>query len=169
VAAAWLAGEGNAVIEERLQALGLNLPPLFQLPSGVRINFAWAKRSGNLLYVSGQGPSDGQQMVYTGKVGRELTVEQGYQAARLTTLNILRIVQEELGSLDAVQSWVKVLGFVNSAAGFTAQPAVLNGFSDLIVELYGEARGRHARSAVGIAELPFDIPVEIEAILEIAA
>jgi enamine deaminase RidA (YjgF/YER057c/UK114 family) len=108
-------------------------------------------------------------MVYQGKVGRELTVEQGYAAARLTGLNLLRLVQDELGSLDAVQGWVKALGFINSAPGFTQQPAVLNGFSDLIVELYGQERGRHARSAVGIAELPFDIPVEIEAILEIAA
>ncbi|HLH21695.1 MAG TPA: RidA family protein [Chloroflexota bacterium] len=157
------------MVEERLCELGLSLPPIFQLPSGMRINLAFAKRCGNLLYVSGQGPSDGQRMVYQGKVGRELSVEEGYAAARLTALNILRIVQEELGSLDAVQSWVKVLGFINSAPGFNQQPAVLNGFSDLIVDLYGEQRGRHARSAVGIAELPFDVPVEIEAILEIGA
>ena len=154
-------------IEMKLRQMGLELPPLFQLPPGVRINFAPVRRSGNLLYISGQGPLWGPEVRYKGKVGADLTVEQAYEAAKLTGLNLLRLLTNELGDLDRVAGWAKVLGFINSAPGFTQQPAVLNGFSDLIVELYGPERGLHARSAIGVAELPFNIPVEIEAIVEI--
>ena len=101
-----------------------------------------------------------------GKVGRDLTVEQGYQAARLTALAILGSLQRALGDLDRITAWTRVLGMVNSAPGFNQQPAVINGFSDLILELFGSERGAHARSAVGMAELPFDIPVEIEGEVE---
>jgi enamine deaminase RidA (YjgF/YER057c/UK114 family) len=100
-------------------------------------------------------------------VGTDLTQEQGYEAARLTGLSILAGLKQELGELDRVTGWVKALGLVNCAPGFNATPAVINGFSDLILELWGEA-GRHARSAIGAAELPFDMPVEVEAIAEIA-
>jgi enamine deaminase RidA (YjgF/YER057c/UK114 family) len=98
-----------------------------------------------------------------GKVGRDLSVEQGYRAARLTALAILGSIERELGDLDRVRAWVRVFGMVNSAAGFSQQPRVINGFSDLILEPWGPERGQHARSAVGMAGLPFGIPVEIEA------
>jgi len=126
----------------------------------------FARRSGNLLYLSGNGPMRDGRPVLVGKLGRELSLEQGYQAARLTALNLLAVIKTELGDLEPIR-FVKSLGFVNSAPGFNQQPAVLNGFADLIVELYGEERGLHARSAVGMAELPWDIPVEIETIVEI--
>ena len=100
-------------------------------------------------------------------MGKELSLEQGYQAARATGLNLLATTRATLGSLDRVKRIVKVLGMVNSAPGFTDQPKVINGFSDLMVEVFGEAIGKHARSAVGMAELPFNIPVEIEMILEV--
>ena len=102
-----------------------------------------------------------------GKVGADLTVEQGYDAARLTGLAVLASLKQELGELDRVTGWVKALGLVNCAPGFSKTPAVINGFTDLILELWGEA-GRHARSAIGAAELPFDVPVEVEAIVEVA-
>jgi enamine deaminase RidA (YjgF/YER057c/UK114 family) len=104
-----------------------------------------------------------------GKLGRELTVEQGYRAARLTALAVLGSLERELGDLDRVHAWTRVFGMVNSAPGFNQQPSVINGFSDLILELFGPDRGAHARSAVGMAELPFDLPVEVEAEVEIEA
>jgi enamine deaminase RidA (YjgF/YER057c/UK114 family) len=154
-------------VDDRLRTLGLELPPPPVIPQGARVNLRFAQRSGNLIYVSGMGPLSDGKVMYTGKVGSDLTVEQGYEAARLTTLNILAVLKAEVGDLDRVTKWIKALGFVNSAPGFTRQPEVLNGFSDLIVQLYGEARGLHARSAVGMAELPFGIPIEIEAIAEL--
>jgi enamine deaminase RidA (YjgF/YER057c/UK114 family) len=99
-------------------------------------------------------------------VGAEVTVEEGYEAARLTGLAILASLKRELGELDRVARWVKALGLVNCAPGFSRTPAVVNGFSDLVLEVWGEA-GRHARSAIGAAELPFDVPVEVEAIVEV--
>jgi enamine deaminase RidA (YjgF/YER057c/UK114 family) len=117
--------------------------------------------------VSGHGPLDGSEVLMQGKVGSDLTVEEGYEAARLTALSIFASLKAELGSLDRVTGWVKALGLVNCAPGFSATPPVINGFSDLVVELWGNA-GRHARSAIGAAELPFDIPVEVEAIVEVS-
>jgi enamine deaminase RidA (YjgF/YER057c/UK114 family) len=155
------------IVEDRLRELGLTLPPLGAPPSG----HPWlrqARRSGNLLYLSGNGPLRDGQIAYRGKVGQEVTLEEGYEAARLTALNLLAVIKDALGDLDRVSAFVKTLGFVNSAPGFTEQPAVLNGFSDLICDLYGEERGLHARSAVGMAELPWDAAVEIETIVEIA-
>jgi len=127
-------------------------------------NYVRAVRTGNLLYTAGSGPGP---TCPRGKVGRDLTVEQGYQAAREVGLNLLAVVRENLGSLDKVKRVVKVLGMVNSAEGFGDQPKVINGFSDLMVEVFGEEIGKHARSAVGMAELPSNIPVEIEMILEV--
>jgi enamine deaminase RidA (YjgF/YER057c/UK114 family) len=101
-----------------------------------------------------------------GKVDADVSVEEAYEAARLTGLSILASLKQELGDLDRVRSWVKALGLVNCAPGFSKTPAVVNGFSDLILEIWGEA-GRHSRSAIGAAELPFDVPVEVEAIVEI--
>jgi enamine deaminase RidA (YjgF/YER057c/UK114 family) len=151
---------------ERLHELGLELPERTAPLPGARPNIRPARRAGKLLYLSGNGPFRGKEMPYLGKVGSDLTVEQGYEAAKLTALNLLLVIQQELGDLDHV-TWIKSLGMVNSAPGFTQQPAVINGFSDLIVQLYGEERGLHGRSAVGMAELPANLPVEIESILEI--
>jgi len=156
-------------IEARLAELGLTLPPAVRPPPGVVLPFRFVRVLGHRALVSGHSPqaADGSVAGPFGKVGRELTVEQGYGAARLTVLSILGSLQRELGDLDRVANWVRVFGMVNSAPGFTQQPAVINGFSDLILELYGAEVGQHARSAVGMAELPFRLPVEIEAEVEI--
>ena len=158
------------LIESRLQERSLVLPPALSPPSGVRLPFALVRVRGNRAFVSGHGPQnpDGSLASPLGKLGRELSVEQGYQAARLTALSILGSLKRELGELDRVQAWLRVFGMVASAPGFSRQPAVINGCSDLLLELYGPEAGRHARSAVGMAELPFNIPVEIEAEVEIA-
>ncbi len=150
--------------EARLKERNITLPP----PATPVANYVGAVRVGNLLFVSGHGPLriDGQPAA-RGKVGRELSVEQGYQVAREVGLSLLATTRAALGSLDRVKRVVKVLGMVNSAEGFTEQPRVINGFSDLMVEVFGEAVGKHARSAVGMAELPMGIPVEIEMVLEV--
>ncbi len=153
-------------IDDRLAELGLALPRPFAAPSGVEFKFDLVRLSGGLAYVSGHLPTDGDRVLMRGRVGADLTVEQGYEAARATGLAILASLAQELGGLDRVSGWVKALGLVNCAPGFSRTPAVINGFSDLILDLWGPA-GRHARSAIGAAELPFDVPVEIEAIAEI--
>jgi enamine deaminase RidA (YjgF/YER057c/UK114 family) len=117
--------------------------------------------------VSGHGPLDGSDVLVKGKVGADVTAEEGYAAARQTALSVLASLDQELGGLDRVSRWVKVLGLVNCAPGFSATPGVVNGFSDLVLELWRE-HGRHARSAIGVAELPFDMPVEVEAIVEVS-
>ena len=152
-------------IEARLAGLGLSLPPAVKPPSGVVLPFRFVHVIGNRALVSGHGPqaSDGSIAGPFGKLGRELTVEQGYAAARLTALSMLGSLQRELGDLDRISRWGRVFGMVNSAPGFIRQPAVINGCSDLILQLWGDDAGAHARSAVGMAELPFGIPVEIEA------
>ena len=151
-------------VEDRLSALGLVLPPPMQPPPGIHLPFQFVRLVGNRALVSGHGPlgADGSLARPLGKLGRELTIEQGYRAARLTALAILGSLKRALGDLDRIAAWGRVFGMVNSAPGFNQQPSVINGFSDLILELYGPDVGAHARSAVGMAELPFDIPVEIE-------
>lgn len=150
-------------VEEKLRALGIELP----VPPTPRANYVGAVRTGNLLFISGHGPrgADGQN-VYVGKVGSDISLEEAQAAARLVCVNCLATAKAALGDLDKVRRVVKVLGFVNSAPGFQQQPQVINGASDLLVEVFGE-RGRHARSAVGMAELPGGISVEIEMILEV--
>lgn len=157
-------------IEAKLTELGLVLPATMQAPSGMRLPFAPVRVRGNRAFVSGSGPlnPDGSLAQPLGKVGADLTVEQGYQAARLTALAILGELQRALGDLDHVTAWLRVFGMVNVAPGFTQMPSVINGCSDLILDLYGPDAGAHARSAVGLAELPMRIPVEIEAEVEIA-
>ena len=152
-------------VEAKLQELGLVLPAPIRAPEGARLPFVFARLQGNRVYVSGHGPQepDGSVAGLRGKVGANVSVEQGYEAARSTALSILGTLERELGDLDRVTRWLRVFGMVNSAPGFTDQPSVINGFSDLILELYGSDAGQHARSAVGLAELPFGIPVEIEA------
>lgn len=154
-------------VEDRLAELGLELPAVFVGPSGVEFNFELVRVDSGIAYISGHGPADGARLLMQGKVGGDLTLEQGYEAARLTALSILASLKAELGDLDRVKTWIKALGLVNCAPGFNNTPAVINGFSDLIIELWGDP-GRHARSAIGAAELPFDIPVEIEAIVRVA-
>ena len=153
-------------IGDRLAELGLSLPGVFAAPPGVEFRFDLVRFSGGLAYVSGHGPLDGSDVLVRGKVGADVTPEQGWEAARLTALSVLASLEQALGDLDRVTRWVKALGLVNCAPGFSATPGVVNGFSDLILELWGDA-GRHARSAIGVAELPFDIPVEVEAIVEV--
>jgi enamine deaminase RidA (YjgF/YER057c/UK114 family) len=144
------------VIEERLAELGIRLPPVFP-PAGSYLSCVVDE---GLVHVGGHGPFDGERLV-TGKVGRDLTLEEGRDAARLTALSILATLQAELGSLDRIARIIRVFGMVNTAPGFTATPEVLDGCSDLLVEVFGDA-GRHTRCAVGLAELPVGIAVEIE-------
>jgi enamine deaminase RidA (YjgF/YER057c/UK114 family) len=158
-------------IEQRLAELGLALPEALKAPPGVVLPFRFVRVCGARAFVSGHGPSnpDGSIARPLGKVGRDLTEQEAYAAARLTGLAILGSLQRAIGDLDRIVAWNRVFGMVNSAPGFNRQPAVINGFSDLILEVFGPDVGAHARSAVGMAELPFDIPVEIEAEVELRA
>jgi enamine deaminase RidA (YjgF/YER057c/UK114 family) len=151
-------------VEDRLRALGLVLPPALSPPPGVKLPFQFVRIVGERAMISGHGPQnpDGTLAAPLGKLGRELTVEQGYAAARLTALSILGSLKRALGDLDRVTAWSRLFGMVNSAPDFNRQPAVINGCSDLILELFGPEVGAHSRSAVGMAELPFNFPVEIE-------
>ena len=148
--------------EARLQELGIELPA----PPAPVANYVRFVQVGNLLFLAGHGPQRAGAPTYAGQVPTDVSVEDAYQAARSVGLNLLASTREALGSLDRVKRVVKVLGMVNSAPGFGDQPRVINGFSDLMVEVFGDA-GRHARSAVGMAALPSSIPVEIEMILEV--
>ena len=151
------------VIEKRIEELGITLP---DSPQPIA-NYVPAVQTGNLLFVAGLGPAareDGSTP--NGKVGRDLTQEEGYEAARLVGINLLSRLKSSLGDLDRVERVVKLLSMVNCTPEFTQQPQVANGCSDLLVEVFGE-KGRHARSAVGMASLPNDMPVEIEMIVEI--
>ncbi|MEX2210633.1 MAG: RidA family protein [Gaiellaceae bacterium] len=146
--------------DDRLAELGIELPEFPSLPFTPRLRPVLVHEG--LAYLSGLGP-----VGVEGRVGDTMTAEEGYEAARATALLALRRVVDELGALERVRRWVKVLGFVRSADGFGDQPAVLNGFTDLIVEVYGEERGLAARSAIGVSELPARIPVEVEAIVAV--
>ncbi|MBS0515276.1 MAG: RidA family protein [Proteobacteria bacterium] len=156
-------------VERRLAEAGLLLPPPLQIPGDHRLPFAVLHRVGSRLLISGHGPQENTSLSskLRGKVGEHLTMDQGYRAARLTALSILGSLKRELGDLDRVSRWVRVFGMVNSSPTFCEQPAVINGFSDLVLDLYGPSRGAHARSAVGMAQLPFNIAVEIEAEVEV--
>ncbi len=151
------------MISERLKELGIVLPRAFP-PAG---NYLASVVDDQLVYVGGHGPIDGDHII-RGKVGGDLSLEAGRAAARLAAMSILATLQEELGDLDRVERIVKVFGMVNVAPGFNQTPAVIDGCSDLLIEVFGEA-GRHTRSAVGLAELPFDIAVEIELIARLKA
>ncbi|MBI5835759.1 MAG: RidA family protein [Candidatus Eisenbacteria bacterium] len=151
-------------VTRRLKELGLVLPAPLQLPPGAVLPFPWVRVVGTRALISGHGPTnaDGSLAQPLGKVGREVSAEQAYAAARLVGLAILGSLERELGDLDRIASWTRAFGMVNSAPGFNRQPGVINGFSDLILEVFGKEVGAHARSAVGMAELPYDIPVEVE-------
>ena len=152
-------------IERKIAELGLELPAPMVLPAGALLPFPWVRVWRDRAFVSGHGPldTDGSVAGPFGKVGTDVTAEQAYEAARKTGLAILASLQRALGDLDRIDGWLRVFGMVNCADGFVTTPAVINGFSDLILELWGPDNGVHARSAIGVAELPFGIPVEIEA------
>ena len=148
--------------EEKLKQSGITLP----VPQKPIANYINAVRVGNLIYLAGKGPSKPDGSNITGKVGKELTIQQGYEAARLTGINQLAVLKAELGSLNKVKRIVKVFGMVNCTEDFFDQPKVINGFSDLMVEIFGE-NGKHARAAVGMYALPMNIAVEVEMIVEV--
>lgn len=148
--------------EARLEELGIELPPA---PNPVA-NYVNGVRTGNLIFLAGKGPRRADGSEITGKLGEDVTIPEGYEGARLTAINQLAVLKEMLGDLSKVKRVVKVLGMVNSHPDFVEQPAVINGFSDLIVEVFGE-RGRHARAAVGMASLPRGQSVEIEMVVEV--
>jgi len=152
-------------IDDRLTELGLVLPPEVQAPLGVALPFAFVNLRGDRALISGHGPQspDGALAPPFGRVGAEVSLEEAVTAARLTALSMLGSLQRTLGSLDRITGWLRVFGMVNSAPGFDRQPTVINGFSELILDVFGPEVGRHSRSAVGMAALPFGIPVEIEA------
>ena len=150
-------------VEERLVELGIVLADP-QLPPGLSIELA--VQSGNLIYLSGNGPILPNGDKFAGKVGTDLTIDQGYDAARITAINQLSVLMAHIGDLNKVEKIVKVLGMVNAEPSFTQHPAVINGFSDLMIEVFGE-RGRHARSAVGMTSLPWNLACEVELIVQI--
>ena len=156
--------------DERIRELNLNLPKPIILPPNVEMQFSWVRISGNRVFISGHIAlnADGSVSEVTGKVGGEVTVEQGYEAARQTGLAILSSLKRELGTLNKITAWLRVFGMVNVEPGFVKTPLVINGFSDLILDIFGKEIGNHSRSAVGMAELPFGAPVEIEAEVEIS-
>ena len=149
-------------IEKRLEELGITLPP----PATPVANYIMTMQVGNIMFTSGHGPGDGEGKIYKGQLGSDLTIEDGYQSARQVGLGLISTLKHALGDLDRIKRIVKVLGFVNSASTFTDQPAVINGASDLFVEVFGD-KGKHTRSAVGMVQLPGGIPVEIEMVVEI--
>ena len=148
--------------EENLKAKGIELPVLPH-PTA---NYVNAVRTGNLIYLSGKGPLRKDGSFVTGKLGKEVSIGQGYEAARLTAMIQIAVLKDVLGDLNKVKRIVKVLGMVNSSPDFYDQPKVINGFSDLIVEIFGE-KGKHARSAIGVVSLPMNIAVEVEMIVEV--
>ena len=150
-------------VEQQLKELGITLPPV----TAPVANYVNAVRTGNLLFLAGKGPSEADGTTHTGKVGRDVTVAEAYRHARLTGLNLIAVMQAELGDLDRVLRIVKVLGMVNGVPEFADQPKVINGCSDLFVEVFGD-RGKHARSAIGMGSLPNNITVEIECIVEVS-
>lgn len=150
-------------IESRLQEMGLTLPAPLTPPG----NFQLVKVYDGLAYISGHGPFDGSTLLVQGLVGRDLTVDEAYDAARMTGLSILASLKRELGELDRVTQWIRAVGYVHCEPGFGQNATVVNGFSDLIVELWGEA-GRHARSAPGQGPSPLNVPIIVDAIAAVA-
>lgn len=157
-------------IDARLKELGLILPAPLQAPPGVVLPFPMVNLRGSRAIISGHGPldADGRLAEPRGRVGAEVSVEAARVLAHKLALAILSSLKAELGDLDRITGWVKILGMVNSAPGFNRQPDVINGFSEVILDVFGPDVGRHARSAVGMAALPFDIAVEIEGEIEVA-
>jgi enamine deaminase RidA (YjgF/YER057c/UK114 family) len=157
-------------IDERVEELGLILPEAFRSPTGAAYPFSWVRIRGNRAYISGHLPlqPNGTLAEPRGKVGESVSIEHGAAAARLVGLAMLGSLKRELGQLERIAAWLRVFGMVNVAPGTTQVAAVINGFSELIIEVFGKERGNHSRSAVGMAELPFGVAVEVEAELEIS-
>lgn len=155
-------------IEAKLASLGLALPEPFKVPPGMNLPFAWVRVRGNRAYVSGHVPlnPDGSLAEPLGRVGAEVSAEEGYRAARLVALAHLASLKRALGDLDRITAWLRVFAMVNAAPGFTQTPLVTNGYSDLILELYGPDIGLHARSSIGMI-IPLNAPVNCEAEVEI--
>lgn len=153
-------------IERRLADLGETLPAPMAAPPGVALRLTAVRVVGSLAYLSGHGPADGDRRLARGTLGADLDVPAGQVAARQCALAALATLRRRFGTLSVVRGWVSVTGYVNCAPGFEQTPAVLNGFSDLVCDLWGDA-GRHARSAVGVASLPFGVPVEVSAVVEL--
>lgn len=156
-------------IDERLAELGIDLPEPFAAPPGVTFRFERVHVHDGLAHVSGHGPMDGDRVLASGRLGGSVEIEDGAAAARLTGLSVLASLDAALGDLDRVERWVKATGFVNvqEGSGFNKMPAVINGFSELVLEIWGDVAGAHARSAIGVASLPFDWPVEVEAVVAV--
>ena len=157
-------------VEDRLRQLGLTLPDALSPPPGATYPFAWVRMCGDRAYLSGHLPlqPDGSLAEPLGKVGTDVTLEQAVAAARLVALAAIGSLKRELGDLDRVAAWLRVFAMVNTAPGFTQIAAVVNGFSETILEVFGPEIGLHSRSAVGMAELPYGVPVEIEAEVQIS-
>jgi enamine deaminase RidA (YjgF/YER057c/UK114 family) len=157
-------------IERKLASLGLGLPEPFKLPPGRAVSGAWVRVRADRAYIAGHCPlaPDGSVAEPLGKIGRDLTPDQGYQAARLATLAILASLKRTLGDLDRVRAWLRIHGLVNTVPEFTLLAGVMNGCSDLILELYGQEAGQHARSAVGAVSLVWDAPIVLEGEVEIS-
>jgi len=160
----------DTTIEEKIEALGLYLPEAIKPPAGVVLPFQFVRVSGDRAYVSGHGAQqpDGSLAGPFGKVGTDVSEEEAYEVARLVTVAMIASLKRELGDLSRIKAWLRVFGMVNSAPEFVRQPLVINGCSDLLFDVFGPERGQHARSAVGMASLPFDLAVEIEAEVLIA-
>ncbi|MHB2028396.1 MAG: RidA family protein [Acidimicrobiales bacterium] len=151
-------------IEAKLEERGLRLPPRQVVPPGQPLTYRRLVRHGELVYLAGHGPTLGDRWAYQGKIGLSVTVDEGVKAAEVTALNLLATIARELGDLDGVGSWLKVTGYVNAVEGFTEQAHVMNGCTDLLLDLYGSER-LASRTSVGVADLPFNMPVEIDAVL----
>jgi len=155
-------------VAARLAERGLTIPPPQVAPAGVRLTYRRLVRWQDVVYIAGHGPTHGEGWGSPlGKVGRDVTVEEAVAAAQLTALNVLGTIERELGGLDGIACWLKINGYVNAVDGFTEHATVINGFSDLVLELYGEDR-LAARTSVGVPHLPFDMPVEVDAIVALA-
>jgi enamine deaminase RidA (YjgF/YER057c/UK114 family) len=152
-------------VRDKLRERGLTIPPAQVPPPGVQLTYKRLTRSGSTVFIAGHGPTNGDGWGYLGKIGRDLTVEDGVAAAQLTALNVLGTIERELGSLDGVTRWLRVTGYVNAVDGFTEQAKVVNGFTNLLLELYGP-EALPSRTSVGVPDLPFGMPVEVDAILE---
>lgn len=153
-----------SLIENRLDELGYRLPAPLKLPDGVTLRFPWVRIHRDRAILSGHGPldSDGHLVTPQGRVGGQISIDQGYDLARLTGLAMLASLKTAPGDLDRIESWLRVFGMVCAEPGFAAHPRIIDGFTDLVVEIFGPERGSHARSAIGVASLPFGIAVEIE-------
>jgi enamine deaminase RidA (YjgF/YER057c/UK114 family) len=152
-------------VRDALNARGLSLPPAQVVPEGVALTYRRVVRWGDVVYIAGHGPTWGEGWgAPLGKVGRELTIEEGVAAAQLTALNVLATIERELGALDEVACWLKINGYVNAVPEFTEQARVVNGFSDLILDLYGIGK-LSARTSIGVPDLPFGMPVEVDAVI----